>query len=214
MSQYKKVYRENDNLNYLLYLPKDYSDNKEWPLILFLHGMGERGDNLNLVKKEGLPRLLETNKEFPFVVVAPQCPDESYWTKHVDDLYQLINTIKKEHSIAESHVYLTGISMGGFGTWSLGTKYPEEFAAIAPICGGLEDREIVKNLKNTPVWVFHGAKDPIIPIESSQILVDTLKECGGDVQFTIYPDLEHDSWTVTYDNPELYSWFLKHKLRK
>ncbi|WP_432666657.1 prolyl oligopeptidase family serine peptidase [Wukongibacter baidiensis] len=213
MSQYEKVCVDN-NLKYLLYLPEDYSDNKKWPLILFLHGMGERGENLELVKKLGLPKLLETNKEFPFIVISPQCPDESYWTKHVDDLYELVEAIKKEYAVDDSRVYLTGLSMGGFGTWSLGAKYPNEFAAIAPICGGLENTEEAKKLKNTPVWVFHGAKDPIVPLESSQVLVDRLREYGGDVQFTIYPDLTHDSWTVTYDNPELYKWFLKHRLGK
>ncbi len=214
MSQYKKVFTDNNNLNYLLYLPENYNENEKWPLILFLHGIGERGDDLDLVKKEGLPKLLESNKELPFIIVSPQCPDESYWSEHVDDLYELIQAIKKKHSVDDSRVYLTGLSMGGFGAWSLGTKHPEEFAAIVPICGGLEDTEEVKKLKNTPTWVFHGAKDPIIPLELSKILVDTLQECGGDVRFTIYPDLTHNSWDVTYNNPKLYTWFLKHKLRK
>jgi DNA gyrase inhibitor GyrI len=100
--------------------------------------------------------------------------------------------------------------MGGYGTWEMAMCYPEKFAAIAPICGGGDPYEI-KNLKEIPAWVFHGDKDNTVPISEDQTMVDALKECGGNVEFTIYPDGTHDVWTETYNNPELYTWFLSHK---
>jgi predicted peptidase len=103
--------------------------------------------------------------------------------------------------------------MGGYGTWSLATEYPERFAAIAPICGGGDPKK-AHLLKDMPVWVFHGAKDTVVPPERSEEMVNALKEAGGNVQYTVYPEADHDSWTETYNNPKLYEWFLKHKRKK
>ena len=198
-------------LNYLLFLPKSYGENpqQKWPLILFLHGAGERGDDIELVKKHGIPKIIEQKEDFPFIAVSPQCPKFSWWTTELEALNALLDEILETYAVDENRVYLTGLSMGGYGTWHLAMMYPERFAAIAPICGG-GDPEKVSVLQNVPAWVFHGGKDTVVSPEESEKMVDALKASGGDVQFTLYPEAGHDSWTETYDNPELYEWFLKH----
>jgi len=199
-------------LNYLLYLPRDYEADprRKLPLILFLHGMGERGNNeLELVKKHGIPKIVEQKEDFPFIAVSPQCPKNSFWTAEIEALNALLDEVIAKYRVDVDRIYLTGLSMGGYGAWSLAIAYPKRFAAIAPICGGGEPSE-VPVLKDVPVWVFHGEKDNLVPPEESKKMVDALKACGGDVKFTLYPDADHDSWTRTYDNPELYEWFLKH----
>lgn len=208
---FQKEITKNVSLKYLLYLPKDYGQKKDqkWPVMLFLHGAGERGNDLNIVKKHGPPKLIEAGKEFPFIVVSPQCPNSSWWPEQVDALVGLLDEIESKYAVDREREYLTGLSMGGFGTWALATRYPERFAALAPICGG-GDRFLVGRLKNVPVWVFHGAKDPTVPLQSSTEMVEALKRFGGDVQLTIYPEAQHDSWTETYNNPKLYEWFLSH----
>ena len=198
--------------NYLLYLPKEYGkEKKEWPLVLFLHGIGERGNDLQLVKRHGPPKLVEAGKEFPFILVSPQCPDDSWWSNDVLD--GLLQEVEEKYDVDKNRVYVTGLSMGGYGTWSLAMEYPHRFAAIAPVCGGGNERLVCK-LKDMPIWVFHGAKDNVVPIAESQKLVDALKKCGNDVKFTIYPEANHDAWTETYNNPKLYKWLLSHSLKK
>jgi len=202
-------------LGYLLHLPASYGQNPDqrWPVILFLHGYGESGNELNAVLKNGLPPITAQQPDFPFIVIAPQCPWHTWWPELADSLDALLDQVTADYAVDSNRVYLTGLSMGGFGTWYLGSTRPQRFAAIAPICGGgywfhgFPQR--VCALKDTPVWVFHGAKDPVVPLASSEQLVETLRECGGNVRFTIYPEATHDSWTVTYENPELYSWFLQ-----
>lgn len=202
-------------LNYLLFLPNGYSEGteKKWPLILFLHGMGERGDDLERVKLHGPPKVLEEGEDLPFIVVSPQCPETSWWPVEVDALNALLDDLVAKYAVDEDRIYLTGLSMGGFGTWNLATAYPEKFAAIAPICGR-GDTTKAHVLKHIPAWVFHGAEDETVPPESSEEMVNALKEIGADVQYTLYPDAGHDSWTETYNNPKLYEWFLKHKRKK
>ena len=144
----------------------------------------------------------------PFIVVSPQSPGGG-WNNEV--LINLLDETEKNYSVDTDREYLTGLSMGGFGTWALATENPNRFAAIAPICGGGQAFR-VRRIKDVPVWVFHGAKDPVVPVKSSQDMVDALKAAGApEVKFTIYPEAMHDSWTETYDNPELYTWFLAHK---
>lgn len=196
-------------LNYLLYLPENYNTKKKWPLILFLHGAGECGDDIEIVKRNGIPKIVEYNSDFPFIAVSPQCPEHSYWEYHMIELKGLIDEIKSNYNVDESRVYLTGLSMGGYGALSLGVQYPEEFAAVVPICGGLYDPNEAETLKDIPIWIFHGAEDDIVPIEESQNVVDVLRRCGGNVNFTVYEDAGHDSWSETYDNPRLYEWLLQ-----
>lgn len=191
---------------YLLYLPKGYeTEKKHWPLIMFLHGAGERGDTLDLVKKHGPPKIVANRDDFPFIVVSPQCPKDQWWS--VEMLEVLLEDIIKKYRVDENRVYLTGLSMGGFGTWALALARPDLFAAIAPICGGGSVHEVCR-IKNVPVWAFHGAKDMVVPVARSQELVDALQKCGSNVKLTIYPEAGHDSWTETYDNPALYDWLL------
>jgi len=200
-------------IQYLLHLPKGYGQDKDkkWPLMLFLHGAGERGDDINKVKVHGPPKLIGQGKEMPFIVVSPQCPSESWWTEQIDTLVALLDEIQAKYAVDTSRVYLTGLSMGGFGSWALGCRYPERFAAVVPICGGGEWFR-AERLKNVPVWVFHGAKDPVVPLRESEEMVNALKRAGGNVQFTVYPEAQHDSWTETYNNPKLYEWLLsQHK---
>ena len=195
---------------YLLYLPEDYEENshKTWPLILFLHGSGERGDNLDLVNKNALPKLISEGKNFPFVVASPQCPSGRRWSS--DDLNLLLDELIINNNIDPDRVYLTGLSMGGFGTWDLATRSPLRFAAIAPVCGG-GNPDLACQLKDIPTWVFHGAKDKVVFPYQSERMVEALKACGGNVKYTLYPEADHDSWTNAYSNPELYDWFLQHK---
>jgi predicted peptidase len=209
---FEKEIRKTVSLKYLLYLPKSYGEKKEqkWPLMLFLHGAGERGNDLSLVKKHGPPKLIDQGKEFPFIVVSPQCPTNSWWPEQVDALTALLDEVQSKYTVDADRVYLTGLSMGGFGTWTLATRYPQRFAALAPICGG-GDKYLVSRLKNVPVWVFHGAKDPVVPVQASKDMVEALKRVGGNVQFTVYPEAQHDSWTETYNNPKLYEWFLSQR---
>jgi predicted peptidase len=200
-------------VSYHLFLPQGYDTAKsQWPLIFFLHGAGERGDNLELVKKHGPPNLVQTNPDFPFIVVSPQCPSGQWW--NTTDLITLLDEIINTYRVDPNRVYLTGLSMGGYGSWQLGTEHPERFAAIAPICGGGLYLRVKRELNDVPIWVFHGAKDSVVPIEESQRLVNALKEAGADVRFTVYPDAGHDSWTETYNNPHLYQWFLSHTLHQ
>jgi len=199
--------------NYLLYLPKDYQEsNDNFPLVLFLHGMGERGTDIEKVKTHGLPKLISEGKEFPFIVVSPQCPDEYFWNDEI--LIALLDDIDENYRVDKNRIYVTGLSMGGHGTWSLALAQPNRFAAIAPVCGWSHPVEFCK-IAHLPIWVFHGAKDFVVPLSASEQIIEQLKSCGAsNVKFTIYPDATHDSWTETYNNEELYKWFLEHSLDK
>jgi len=199
---------------YWLYLPDEYGKTKKkWPLILFLHGAGERGSNLNKVAKHGPPKLAKQGKKFPFIIVSPQCPANYWWPTEVEMLNALLDEIIEKYNVDTDRVYLTGLSMGGFGSWSLGCRNPERFAAIAPICGGGQPY-VAGKLKDVPVWAFHGAKDPVVPMQMSEIMVRAINRAGGNAKLTSYPNAGHDSWTATYNNPELYDWFLTHKKKK
>lgn len=201
------------SLNYLLYLPNDYYSNRnDYPLILFLHGAGERGDDLELVKLHGIPKIVKQQSDFPFIAISPQCPLDRWWVDPwlLEALNALLDDIVQKYRVDESRIYLTGLSMGGFGTWALAMAHPEKFAAIAPICGGGMPW-MAYRIKDVPVWVFHGAQDPVVPIQRSEEMVAAVQKINGNIKFTIYPDAAHDSWTQTYDNPELYQWFLEHR---
>jgi predicted peptidase len=196
------------HLNYLLYLPKDYDQKESWPLLLFLHGSGERGDDLELVKKHGPPKLIDAGKEFPFIVVSPQCPQERWWEPI--ELVALLDDISSKHKVDADRIYVSGLSMGGFGSWRLAFYAPNKFAAIAPICGGGE-KYWAKQIAHLPVRAFHGAKDTGVPPERSQMMIDELMKYGGRPTLTIYPEAGHDAWTETYNDPKLYEWLLQQK---
>ena len=203
-------------LSCLLYLPEDYraTSRKRWPLLLFLHGAGERGTDLKLVTKHGPMKLVAQGKEFPFLILSPQCPLEQRWAD--DALLALLDHVAARYRVDLRRAYLTGLSMGGYGTWSLGTRYPERFAGIAPVCGGGSAANILlarqtktRALRSLAVWAFHGAKDDVVPPVESKVMVAALKKAGcRKVRLTLYPNTGHDSHTPTYENPKLYQWFL------
>ena len=199
-------------LKYLLYEPADAADSeagKRWPLVVFLHGGGEGGDDLETVKKHGLPKLIEAGQDFPFFVVSPQNPSKTqFWDDQ--QLIRLVDEIASSHPIDPSRIYLTGLSRGAFGAWRLAIQNPDRFAALVPISGG-GPLPYVKRIKDLPVWVFHGEKDTVIPVNESRRLVEELKNSGSNVKFTTYPDASHDAWTETYENPDLYEWMLQQK---
>ena len=195
-------------IDYLLFLPQDYEKKDSWPLMLFLHGAGERGDDLELVKKHGPPKIVEAKKDFPFILVSPQCKSRRWWEPF--GLTALVDDVVAKYKVDEDRIYVTGLSMGGFGTWSLASHTPDRFAAVVPICGGGEPYW-TKRFVHLPVWVFHGAKDSVVPPERSEEMVEALQKRGGNVKFTIYPEAGHDAWTETYDTPELYQWLLEQK---
>jgi predicted peptidase len=209
-------------VDYLLFLPKGYDAKaeKRWPLILFLHGAGERGTDVWKVATHGPGKYASAHPDFPFIIVSPQCPERQIWSKEV--LLALLDEITAKYAVDTNRTYLTGLSMGGYGSWDLGLSYPEKFAAIVPICGGgqmisllLSRHDKGPALKTLGVWAFHGGKDPVVPLEESQRMVDVLRKEGlPDVKLTVYPEAGHDSWTETYRNPELYDWLLKHERRK
>lgn len=211
---FEKTVKKELSCRYLLFLPEGYGEGRKlWPMILFLHGAGERGNDLEAVKAHGPPKIVEQRRDFPFVVVSPQCPEDAWWSEQEEVLIGLLDYIMSHYEVDTERVYLTGLSMGGFGTWHLACHYPERFAAIAPICGGGEPLA-ARRLKDMPVWAFHGAKDEVVPLKRSEEMVEAVREGGGDVKLTVYPDAEHDSWTETYDNEELYEWFLRHRRSK
>lgn len=195
-------------LKYLLYLPQDYAAKPAWPLVLFLHGAGERGDNLAAVTIHGPPKLIEAGQHFPFIVVAPQCPNNRWWEPL--GLTALLDEIVEKYKVDRDRIYVTGLSMGGFGTWTLAAYTPDRFAAIVPICGGGEPYW-TKTLAHLPAWIFHGAKDGVVPLQRSEHMLQAMKKNGANAKLTVYPEAGHDSWTASYANPELYAWLLAQK---
>jgi len=205
------IEKNNLSLDYLFYLPEDYKNDKDkkWPTILFLHGMGERGDDLELVKIHGIPKIVNSKKDFQFIAISPQCPIDFVWRDEemLIALESLLLKIIKNFRVDKSRLYVTGLSMGGRGTWAIAAYRPDLFAAAAPICGG-GDPTTASRLTKLPFWVFQGALDEVHFPKESEIMIKSLKNKGGEVRYTLYPELHHDSWTITYDNSELYKWFL------
>ena len=195
------------DLKYLLYLPEGYEEKDSWPLMLFLHGAGERGDDLGKVQVHGPPRLA-AEKKFPFILVSPQCPADTWWEPV--SLTALLDEVCEKYKVDEDRVYVTGLSMGGFGTFSLVAHSANRFAAVAPICGGGNEFVTAFQAKSLPIWVFHGSADKVVPVKYSKDMVAALKKAGNEAKLTIYDGVGHDSWTETYNNPEFYEWLLSH----
>lgn len=193
---------------YWHYLPPEYGrDDRRWPLLLFLHGKGERG-HAESVLRHGPPKLIAAGRAFPFIVVSPICPAEHWWD--AETLGALLDRVCADHAVDEDRIYVTGLSMGGFGTWTLAMTYPDRFAAIAPVCGG-GSPYLAERIAHLPVWVFHGAKDPVVPLYESERMVEALQKIGGKVKFTVYSEAGHDCWTETYANDQLYDWLLSYQ---
>ena len=215
MLEHSLVYHAQNNieqdLNYLLYLPNEYDQsNLVFPLVLFLHGAGERGDDLENLKIHGIPKLINEGRSFPFISLAPQCPNDGYWDKpeYVSTLISLVKTVMKDTRVDPKRVYGTGLSMGGLGTLAIAIKDPELFSAIIPICGGA-DLEKIQRLNKLPMWIFHGDRDDVIPLDNSISIYQSLRSVNENVFLTVYAGVDHDSWTETYENDDIYDWLLK-----
>ena len=217
---------------YLLSLPRDYraAPRRRWPLLLFLHGAGERGDDVWSVARHGPPKLVRgeglSARERAaariltrhFILVSPQCPKHDWWD--TEALLALIDEIEASHRVDHARVGVTGRSMGGYATWSLGTAYPERFAAMAPVCGGGEFTSAYRSnihkrdaLRRLPAWAFHGAKDPAVPLAESERMIALLKHLEvAEPRFTVYPEAAHDAWTEAYGTAGLFRWFLEQSL--
>lgn len=216
---------------YLLALPEAYQADatRRWPVLLFLHGSSERGEDPWSAAKHGPPKLLRgeglTARERlaarilqqNYIVVSPSCPKNTWWD--TEGVLAVLDEVLGTHRVDFDRVYLTGMSMGGYGAWALGTAHPDRFAAIAPVCGGgefaaafMSSHQKRDALLALGVWAFHGGKDPIVPVAESERMVAMLKHMGVTrVELTIYPEAQHDSWSETYANPDLYEWFFRHQ---
>lgn len=223
---------------YQVFVPDDWSPKQKWPIILFLHGAGERGSDGLLQTEAGLPRAIRLNRSrFPAVVVMPQCPRESWWPAPEMEEVALgaLNAASAEFRGDAKRTYLTGLSMGGYGSWDLASRYPGKFAAVVAICGGITAppglvkvhpelaktaypdepksyAEVAKKIGKTPIWAFHGADDETVPVDSTRKIVKALKAAGADVRYTEYPATGHNSWDKAYAEPELMPWLLSKTL--
>ncbi|QDS99647.1 carboxylesterase family protein [Adhaeretor mobilis] len=197
---------------FLLSLPEGYEESKQtYPLMLFLHGAGERGDGeLERVKVHGPPMQIEQGKRFACIVVSPQCAADRWWD--ANELSALLDHIEANYRVDKKRIYLTGLSMGGYGSWALAQREPDRFAAIVPICGGGNARFVRYAKKiSAPIWAFHGEKDSVVPVSELHEMQAALKEVGIDIRVTIYPEVGHDSWVKAYETPELYDWLFAQK---
>lgn len=197
-----------EKYKYLLYLPKEYSATKTaYPLVIYLHGSSLRGQDLNKLKAYGLPELVEKGHNFEFIIASPQCPDGKFWSTDnwLDSLYADLTT---HYRIDPKRIYLTGISMGGYGAWQTAIDHPDMFAAVMPLCGGLDDATQVCRIKDIPVWTFHGTADDVVPIAETERIVKQLETCKGRVKFTRLENKGHGIQYI-YEDATLYNWLLK-----
>ena len=224
---------------YQVFVPEDWSSKQKWPIILFLHGAGERGSDGLLQTDVGLPHAIRLDRSrFKAIVVMPQCLKEDWWpTPRMEEIaLAALAAATKEFKGDAKRTYLTGLSMGGYGSWDMAAKYPGKFAAVVPICGGIvlpahlkqirpdlaatsypDDpksyEEVAKKIGKTPVWIFHGGADDTVPPEGSRKLEAALKAAGGDVRYTEYPGIGHNSWDKAYAEPELTTWLFAQSLK-
>lgn len=199
---------QKNELKYVLHIPKTIKEKK--PLIVFLHGSGERGTDIEKVKVHGPFKYLKNN-ELDAYVLAPQCPENEYWEAEV--LYKLIQKVQKENNIDPNRIYLTGLSMGAWGAWNLAFAHPEVFAALVPVAGFVDRVPMIENckIKDIPIRIFHGLVDDVVDVEYSIAIYKKLKPCCKDIELTIFDDANHDSWTRVYDNKEIYDWMMNQK---
>jgi len=198
-------------MQYLLYLPDGYESDSEaeFPLLLFLHGGGSSGDDIEMLKRSGLAGKIEEGKSFPFMVLSPQNPhSRKFWNETA--LITLLDKIQKEYRVDPSRVWVAGLSRGGYGAWRMAIQYPERFAALVAVCGETPDH-YARWLGDMPIWVFHGEDDRTISIKESDEMVAALKKNGNPVRYTRYPDTGHNAWDQAFSDPELYKWLLAQK---
>ena len=199
---------QSENLKYIIRFPDGYKNGDRFPVIIFLHGAGSRGNDINILKNNPYFNIINKHLEFPFITVAPQC-SQNTWFDMFEQLKRFVFKIYDENFTDKNKIYLMGASMGGYGTWQLAMSLPELFAAIVPICGGGMYWNAARI--KIPVWAFHGAKDPTVLCRESEIMVEKVNLRGGNARLTVYPENKHDAWTDTYSNPEVYAWLLSHR---
>ena len=194
-------------LKYIVYMPEGLSG--ELPLVLFLHGAGERGKNIDLVGMHGFPKQAKAGINLPFILVTPQCPLDRYWSEPelVDGLIDIQKSCFQKFNVDTERFYVTGLSMGGYGTYALASKIPHKIAAALPICGAA-DLKTIHQMKNIPTWIFHGDQDQVVPVKNSLDAFEILEPINPNVHLTIYEGIGHDSWTETYQNPDVLDWML------
>lgn len=193
-------------LPYLQFLPEGYEDAAKHPLVIFLHGAGERGSDLEMLKKHGPPKTAMDGHGFPFILVAPQCPPGRWWNP--DEVISLTRELVKTLRVDPTRVHLTGLSMGGFGTWACLAKAPELYASGVPICGG-GDPATAESIKDIPIWAFHGDKDQAVPVAKTREMEAALLKAGAkQFRSTYYPEEGHESWIPAYNNPALLAWMM------
>ncbi len=214
---------EGKKLNYRLMRPQDYDASRKYPLVLFLHGAGERGDDNVAQLVHGMADFAkdENRAKYPCFVLAPQCPkgqkwSDADWSSDRSELpakpseamqltLDVIAALQKEFSIDDHRLYVTGLSMGGYGTWDLIARFPERFAAAVPVCGGGDEKQ-AKRLVRIPIWAFHGDQDMAVKPIRSRNMIAAIKEAGGEPKYTEYPGVGHDSWVKAYSDPEMLKW--------
>ena len=197
-------------LGYILTSPSNINDNEKYPLIVFLHGAGERGEDLEKLKCYCVPKLFCQNQDYHDLKVftlSPQCPQEKTWIDFKSELLILIDDISREYPIDKDRISLCGISMGGFGTWELALTKPESFYKIAPLCGGGMNWR-AWYVKDIPIRVYHGRRDDVVPLSQSEAMVNSVKLQGGNVEFTIYDDLGHNCWDRAFEETDLIEWLI------
>ncbi|MFK7788648.1 MAG: prolyl oligopeptidase family serine peptidase [Phycisphaeraceae bacterium] len=204
--------KETKTLDYLIALPEGYeADGDDVPLLLFLHGAGERGNDLKKVKLHGPPMMVENGHDFGAIVVSPQCPKDSWWSWEIDTLIALLDKIEAQYNVDPKRIYVTGLSMGGYGTFALAARQPERFAAAVPVCGGGVYFD-AKRLANTPTWAFHGENDRVVPLEESTRMIEIMNRRGGKrAKLTTYPGVGHNSWDKAYDDEAMWKWLFEQK---
>jgi len=207
-----KVHKsKNGDAKYVVFVPPDYKGDKEYPVILFLHGSGSTGDDGEKQIKGGLAKAIRDKQQnFPFITVFPQAHTKGWGANgpSAKTALAILDEVQKDYKTDKKRVYLTGLSMGGYGTWSLAAAYPDRWAAIAPICGGGNPKTADK-IKDLPCWCFHGDADKTVSVEQSRKMIKALKDAGGSPKYDEYPGVDHNSWDKAYANAELYTWFLK-----
>jgi predicted peptidase len=207
-----KVYKGKDGeVKYIVFVPADYTGEKEFPVILFLHGAGESGTDGKKQAQVGLGKAIRDKKEkFPFIAIFPQSQKGGWKADGAEGkrAIAILEEVEKDYKTDKKRVYLTGLSMGGFGTWSMAVAHPERWAAIAPICGGGDPKQAAK-IKDLPCWCFHGDADTAVKVDQSRKMIQALKDAGGNPKYDEYPKVGHNSWDRAYANAELYEWFLK-----
>jgi predicted peptidase len=210
-------------VHYQWHAPVEIEDGRKYPLVLFLHGSGERGTDNRSQLKHGVGSIIEQAGKLgePCFLIAPQCPPDSWWTDGgwagndgtkglTGVLLELVAESMATHPVDPKRFYVTGLSMGGFGTWKLLALAPDKIAAAVPICGGGDPKSAV-SFKDVPVWAFHGEADEVVPVRVTREMIAAMEKAGGKPKATYYPEVRHDSWTITYRNPEVIRWLFDQK---